>query len=340
MDHPATTDPPLEDVLVDVSIPTVGRTAFLRGAIEAVLGQTFGGWRLVVSDNGSGSDAVQAVVEPYLVDPRVSFVASEHQVSAAEHFTRLINTGNAPYVALLDDDDLWAPCMLERRVAFLEEHRECAFVFSSMQIIDESGAELKRWRVRLREGVQDQRTFVSRLLEQNVVGGASALVRRTAYAAAGPVFDGRFPRTYDYEMWLRLALVAPVGFLSGFDAAWRYHPEQETRDLDSLEREYGQLVDHAWTLIEARGLGSLLTKRGKRRKLASLLLTGVLNAIERDDRSAALHYLRRAVEVDPWSIFDRRVPFVAAGVVLGGAGRGAVNRARTAAHNHGIRLRL
>jgi GT2 family glycosyltransferase len=325
---------------VDIGIPTWGTAAYLGAAIESVLGQTHGDWRLRVSHDGPDDHGVEEALEPYLEDPRITYSARERRLGAAGNKTWLINQGTAPFVALLDHDDIWDPEFLERRLAFMLTHEDCGFAFASMRIIDADGDELKRWRIRLEPGVQDRDEFVELLLGQNMIGASSAVVRRAAYAAVGPRFDERFPRTYDYEMWLRLALAARVGFLEGFDAAWRAHPQQGTGDLEGLETEYRALVDHAWTLIHEQAPGIKLRPRTRRRKLASLLLTGVLNAIERDDTHAARRYLGRAVRIDPLSALDPRAPFAACAVALGSTGRSAVFRARAFAHNHGIRLRL
>jgi hypothetical protein len=198
---------------------------------------------------------------------------------------------------------------------------------------------VKRWRTRLRPGVQDRAAFVRRLLGQNMIGASSALVRRSAFEEVGARFDPRFKRTYDYEMWVRLALAAPVGFLPGFDSCWRIHPAQATGDLGDLESEYRELVDHLWALIEQRLPELRLRPRSRRRKLASLLLTGTLNAIERGDRRAASHLLRRALAADPSSALDARVPFSLLGLWLGRPGRKTVVHVRALAHSHGIRLR-
>lgn len=323
-----------------MGIPTWGTSGYLGAAVESVLRQAHRNWRLRVSHDGPDDRGTPEALEPYLGDPRVSYSARERRLGAAGNKTWLINEGTAPFVALLDHDDVWDPGFLVRRTAFLSEHPECGFAFASMRIVDEHGEELKRWRVRLQPGVQERSEFVRLLLGQNMIGASSALVRREAYETVGPRFDDRFPRTYDYEMWLRLALAVPVGFLDGFDAAWRAHPEQGTGDLEGLETEYGALVDHAWALIGEQAPELRLRERTRRRKLASLLLTGVLNAIERDDTAAARRYLGRAIRIDPLSALDPRAPFAACAVALGATGRDAVFRARAFAHNHGIRLRL
>ena len=83
---------------VDVANPTCGRPEYLVEAIESVLAQTLPEWRLTVSEDGPGSDAVAAAMAPYLSDACVRYVVTGQRLGAARHMTRLIRAGTAPYV--------------------------------------------------------------------------------------------------------------------------------------------------------------------------------------------------------------------------------------------------
>src|SRR5215471_276994 len=93
------------DTLVDVGIPTFGEPRFLVETIESVLRQTFTGWKLTISENGPGSAAVAAAVEPFLSDPRVRYVTTGKNLGGARNSSSLVQGGSARYVALLHDDD-------------------------------------------------------------------------------------------------------------------------------------------------------------------------------------------------------------------------------------------
>ena len=191
---------------MDVGIPTHGRPAFVREAIESVLAQTFGDWRLAISEDGPGGGPVREAVEPYLGDERISYIATGEHVGAAGNMSRLLQRGDAPYVILLHDDDLWEPEVLERRVRFLEGHPGCGFVFSGHFDIDGDGRRIGSAEFRLAEGVYPPETLAPMMLRANVMDIMdSVLVRRSAYDAVGPEFDASLPRVYDWEMWARLA---------------------------------------------------------------------------------------------------------------------------------------
>ena len=54
---------------------------------------------------------------------------------------RGIELAQAPYVAFLDGDDLWAPRKLERHVEFFETHPGVDLTFSWSRIVDEQARD-------------------------------------------------------------------------------------------------------------------------------------------------------------------------------------------------------
>ena len=70
------------------------------------------------------------------------------------------------------------------------------------------------------------------LLRHNLIGMPTVLVRRSAYEAVGPAFD-EHTVYFDYQMWLRLALRFPVGYLAVWDASYRVHDRQVTMTVEA-----------------------------------------------------------------------------------------------------------
>lgn len=324
---------------IDVGIATFGDAEYLAPAIESVLRQSHGELRLFVSHDGPDDHVARAIVEPFLGDERVAYSVRPERLGAAGNKTWLINQGSAPLIALLDHDDLWDTEFLARRASFLAAHEHCGFAFGSLRQVDGNGAELERITIALPPGVQDRDALVEKLLRQNLVGSSAALVRRSAFEAVTPRFDERFPTTYDYEMWVRLALYAPAGVVSGYDLLFRLHPEQSTASLRGLEQEYPLLVDHLSRLVRAQAPDVRVNDRFERRRLASLLLTGALIASERGDPRSARRYLRSALGADPWSAFDPRVIASTLGFAFGKPGRAVLAKARAVAHHYGVHMR-
>jgi glycosyltransferase involved in cell wall biosynthesis len=323
---------------VDVGMPTRGAAPYIGEAIESLLGQTHERWTLLISENGPGGGELEERLARYLDDPRISYSATGSDLGSARNHTRLIQAGRAPYVGLLHDDDRWDPDYLRRRVEFLEEHEECGFVFSGNREIDEHSQETKRSELVLAEGVYDSRRMVETLLRRNVIGWPTVLVRRSAYDAVGPAFDAD-SLSFDYEMWLRLALRFPVGYLAVRDADYRVHSQQVTMTSRRRGEQHVRLFEHVETLLDEAP--QLEVDRGPlRRRLAGAHLSAALDALQDPDRGTAWRHLSTAVRTYPRAALDPRTPAALAGFVVGRRGRQALDRLRYLVLRKGLRVHV
>jgi glycosyltransferase involved in cell wall biosynthesis len=293
---------PASRPIVDVAIPTHGRPKYLRETIESVLAQTFGGWRITISENGVGSDEIRAIVEPYLSDPRVRHVPTGTAIAAAENATRAVQAGDAPFVGVLHDDDRWDAEFLARRVAFLESNPSCGLVFSHCDFIDPAGALVFRRRVALREGLQQREVFLRALYKKNIIVMPTVLGRRSAYERVGSAFSKSLLFD-DYEMWVRIAVSSDVGFLDVFDASYRIHPAQMTHP------EKARFGEHRLDLLEAidRWLPPDFPLRERRRAHSAAHFRATYDAFERGERRDATLHLLKALRKYPVALFDPKM---------------------------------
>jgi glycosyltransferase involved in cell wall biosynthesis len=292
--------------VVDIGIPTHGRPRFLREALESVLVQTFESWRLTISYNGTSCDDLGAIIDSYLPDPRVHLVATGREVSAAQNATRAIQAGQAPYVAILHDDDRWDPGFLARRVSFLESNATCGLVFSHCNYIGEGGNVVFRYTVDLRDGLQPQPTFLRALYRQNVIAMPTVLSRRAAYEAVGPAFSETILFD-DWEMWLRIAARFDVGFLDVFDANYRIHTAQKSHDVLSRMGEHRlELLDEVdrWLPLDFPAID-------KRRARSGAYFRASYDAFMRGERRRAAADLVSAFRTFPTAALDPKMATLA-----------------------------
>jgi hypothetical protein len=320
--------PPRDGVLVDVGIPTHAEPKWLAESIESVLAQSLQSWRLVISENAPvKGEAIARIVEPYLADPRIEYVVTGGNYTSQRNVTGLIQTGSAPYVGILHDDDCWDPDFLAARVNFLEEHPECGYAFGGSKLIDAEGKQIGAVTAPLEEGVQPQREYVQRYLRLLIKPMIpSVLVRRSAYETVGPVYDERFAGD-DWEMWLRLALHFPVGYLSVIDSENRLHAQQLTYSIRWGE-ELIVFSQHLEALVDRTMPEAQLTQRELRSRRSAAFLSAALDAAEEGDRFRALRRTGEAVRADPRSLLNPRPWVILAVLPLGRFGRRALTRAR------------
>jgi glycosyltransferase involved in cell wall biosynthesis len=301
--------------VVDVGIPTHGRPGFVTEAIESVLGQTYPELRLLVAEDGTGGGEIAAAVEPYLSDPRVRYEPWGEHLGAARTMARIVESASGEYVGILHDDDRWYPEWLERRVVFLEEHPDCGMAFGEHLDIDETGATVGRSRgCELEPGPQDRAGFFRAMQRHNLIGTPTVLVRRTAYELAGGPFDERFELIWDWEMMLRLALAAPVGYLPVWDADYRTHTHQISARA-RRGRAYLALFEATGAMAKRAGPEFELGPEERRGMYARHLLSAALDEAEQGHRQAALRLLRSGARARPRAALSPVAGAVALGLV-------------------------
>lgn len=104
---------------VDIVIATHNRPQSLALAVQSVLRQTVSDWRLLVV--GDHCDADTATAMAAFDDPRIRYVNLPTWCGEQAIPNSLgLDAGRAPYLALLNHDDLWLDDHLERAMALLD----------------------------------------------------------------------------------------------------------------------------------------------------------------------------------------------------------------------------
>src|ERR1700749_83796 len=101
--------------LVSVIMPAYNSGRYLAESVRSVQAQTFGGWELVVVDDGSTDDTGEVARRLAEADARVRYVRRPNGGQAAARNTGLAEA-RGRLVAFLDADDLWLPEKLEAQM--------------------------------------------------------------------------------------------------------------------------------------------------------------------------------------------------------------------------------
>jgi hypothetical protein len=327
--------------LVDVGMPTYRSPRYITEALDSVLAQTLFDWRLTISDNGGGK--VAKIVTPYLKDRRIFYRRNTTILegpfgSAAGNWSGLIADATAPYVALLHDDDWWDERFLERRVEFLAQHPECGFVFGPHVDVDASRAEVRRADVKLEEGVHPSEKYVPRFVRDKDVQPSppSILVRREAYEVVGPLFNPDFA-LFDSEMWLRLAMRFPVGYVTTHDSYYRMHGQSVTA-ATTWGESWIAYQEHLERVLEREFPAAAFTAAESRGRRASGQLSAAMDAVAQRRRRAALGHLCSAVRFDRRALVDPRLAIALLVLPFGGIGVRALQRIRGAVVRRDLRV--
>lgn len=121
---------------VDVVLATNRCSVFLVAALASVRAQTYTKWHLTLVDDGV-PDA--NFLSKALVGTGPSTLVRQTHGGVSRARNHGFNTGTAPLVCFLDDDDTWKPQRLSILVELLVKNPEAVGAFSGGEYIDESG---------------------------------------------------------------------------------------------------------------------------------------------------------------------------------------------------------
>lgn len=204
------------DVLIAVRYPA----PWLNATLEGLKNQTFTNFSVVLVIHGADLGLATLAKEYF---PEVRIIPSPENLALPDVRNLGLNHCKAPFVALIDADDIPLPRRLEKQVAYLDAHPEIAMVTFQMTEIDTAGKPNGHYR-----GAKTAFGIKIRLLFRNIIGQSSVMYRRDLAVEAGGYRHGTVG-VEDYDLWLRIALMNEVGVIGTSEVQYRVHEEQTSK---------------------------------------------------------------------------------------------------------------
>ena len=204
-------------VEISVVIPTLNRWALLRETLRGALSQQGVDAEVIVIDDGSVEAGSPALGVPQ--DRRLRLIRHERPKGVAAARNRGIFEARGEWIALLDDDDLWAPNKLRTQLAAARA-AGAGFAYASAVHVDRDLRPLQIERAPAPE------RLTGLLLSHNAIpaGSSNVIARREILRELGG-FDERFFHLADWDLWLRLAQRTAGAACEEVMVAYVKHPE-------------------------------------------------------------------------------------------------------------------
>lgn len=128
---------------VSIITSTYNGEKFIERAIKSVLWQTFKDWEMIIVDDGSKDKTVEIVKNSIKENPRIKLIElQENTGGPAIPRTIACKEGKGEYIAFLDQDDIFYPENLEKRVKYLDEHSEIDILTTMAWTFDEESKRI------------------------------------------------------------------------------------------------------------------------------------------------------------------------------------------------------
>ena len=228
---------------VAVLVRTKDRPRFLRRALANIAEQTFTDYTVCVINDGGDESATRAILQAsplaHLLEgdaPRLMLLTTSGGNMEAASNAGLAAT-DSKFVAIHDDDDLWAPEFLERTVGAL---RASEALICSTRVVERYERETPEGEFE----VYEERIFhdglpgfgLQFLYRTNRTVPIGILYRRRLHELVG-CYDESLPVVGDWEFNLRAAAVTEVLLVDEPLAYWSLRPEADGAEANSVQRQ-------------------------------------------------------------------------------------------------------
>jgi glycosyltransferase involved in cell wall biosynthesis len=299
---------------VSVVMPVYNAERHLEAAIRSVLASDLAELELIVLDDGSRDRSLE--IARSIADARVGVVPLPASGGPSRPRNLGIARARAPYVALLDADDLMKPDKLSLTVAALDAQPGAGVAFGDYERIDSDGhlfeestlagypvfAQLPSTAVAGGWRLIRQPDFAAGLLHENFIGTSGAVLRKSVLERVGS-FDESLTYSEDRDLWFRIAHVSDALYLARIGHAYRVAPgslsfrpgDQQARSrIIVLERERRRWHSAAARREIDRRIAENLVAIGYEHRRCGRRLAAVGSFLKAMARSPDLRWLRGA----------------------------------------------
>jgi glycosyltransferase involved in cell wall biosynthesis len=198
--------------LVSIVTPSYNQARFLETTIRSVLAQNYPNLEYIIVDGGS-TDGSREIIERYA--DRLAWWVSERDQGQTDAINKGFARARGEILAWLNSDDTYQHQAIAEAVAFLQAHAEVGLVYGDANLIDESGLVIGKFPARQTDYRRLKRGYVH-------IAQQAAFFRASLWRQVGPL-DPTFYFAMDYDLWVRIARLAPVHYEPRLWANFRLH---------------------------------------------------------------------------------------------------------------------
>ncbi|MBV6458818.1 MAG: hypothetical protein HONBIEJF_01956 [Fimbriimonadaceae bacterium] len=221
---------------VSVLLTCYNHLAYLPQALDSVLRQTFEDFEVLVIDDVSTDGTREWLTSELPADDRLRVILNDTNLGTYATLNVGLEQATGEFIAILNDDDLWAATKLERQLALFDEHPEVGLVHTDGWFIDGQGRQMAGSPLGFEFPRTETGDVLLALVYANKIIASAALVRRECFDEVG-AFDVAYFGSGDWDMWLRIAEHYAIGYVNEPLTFYRVHGENASHKLDRIWRD-------------------------------------------------------------------------------------------------------
>ena len=207
-----------DNPIVSIITPSYNQAQYLEATILSVLEQDYPHIEYIIVDGGSSDGSVD-IIKKYA--DKLAWWVSEKDKGQTDAINKGFARARGEIIAWINSDDTYEPGAIAEVVEHMQVHSEIGLLYGEANYIDEHGKVIGRFPA--------AQTDYRRLRQGYVhVPQQAAFFRHDLWQQVGPL-DPDFYFAMDYDLWVRLARIAPIKYLPGcLWANFRIHGSGKT----------------------------------------------------------------------------------------------------------------
>ena len=235
---------------LSVAIATYNRSAMVREAISAALGQSRAPDEIVVSDDASTDDTRQLLDRWSGHDPRLRVILQPVNSGGVANWNAAMMATGGDFIAWCSDDDRFTPDHLKASLDYLEAHPQIGMVHSSFVDVRETSSGPVEEARRLRSArpivihARNMFRYMTRYYDWPF-HPSTLVMRREVWDRTGP-FDPQYALA-DTDWFVRAVEQFPAALLPRYGVMNRRHAGNWSNRVGSarMQAEIFEIVERA-----------------------------------------------------------------------------------------------
>lgn len=231
--------------LVSVLLTCYNHIQFLPECLASAQSQTHRDLQIICLDDGS-TDGTREWLESKRGE--VEVVLNDRNLGTYGTLNVGLDRARGEFVAILNDDDLWAPTKIERQLEIFARHAKVGLTHTDGHFIDGNGNKMEGSPLGFEFPRTENGDVYLDLYYMNKIIASAALIRKECFDRCGR-FNPSYFGSGDWEMWLRIAAQYDVGFAAQPLTFYRVHGGNASHKLERIWKDDEQLRD--WLNLQA-----------------------------------------------------------------------------------------